>query len=204
MDDCSHLNEIIDCHEGNIVCTDCGLVKDSHFIEEKMSFQQSEHHPNSFLDNILDKFNISEYYGNNITMKLLENSKKSLKHLASEIYKTVNEDSSCLPLKTIMNVSGLKTRQIKSNDIHIVDIKKILEKYTSYLNLDYRTYTLIKEKVELYTNTGFQPLSLIGGVIYLHCRENNIRLSMKKIANELGISTISIQRFVKHVFSSRS
>lgn len=203
MDNCSHSNEIIDSHEGYIVCTDCGLVKDKYFADEKVFHNQSGENSNSLVNNILDKFNITEYYGENVALKMSKQSRKSLKSLASEIYKTVNKDNYCLPLKTIMNVSRLKTRQIKSNDIHILDIENILEKYTNHLNLDFKTYTLIKERIKLYTNTGFQPLSVIGGVIYLYCSENKKKLSMRKIATVLGISVISIQRFVKHVFPSR-
>lgn len=203
MDNCKHSNDVIDSREGTIICVDCGLVKDLYFTDDKKLYNQSKPNQYSLIDNMLDKFNISEYYSSNIASKLSKHSSKNLKQLSSEIYKTVNKDDTYLPLKTIMNVSGLKTRQIKSNDIHIVDVKKILEKYTNYLDLDFQTYTLIKEKIDSYTNTGFQPLSLIGGVIYIHCNENKIKLSMKKIANVLGISTISIQRFVKHVLSSR-
>lgn len=203
MDNCNHSNEVIDSHEGYIVCTDCGLVKDKYYADEKTFFNPPEENRHSDVVDILDKFNISEYYSKNVTLKIPQKSRKSLQNLASEIYKTVNEDNSCLPLKTLMNVSRLKTRQIKSNDIHILDIENILEKYTNHLGLDFKTYTLIKEKLSLYPNTGFQPLSLIGGVIYLHCYETKKKISMRKIASVLGISAISIQRFVKHVFSSR-
>ncbi len=201
MDNCAHLNETLDSHENYFVCTDCGLVKDIQYVYEKNPFYQFEQNHYSPVVNILDKFNISEYYSKELNSKTFK--KRGIKYLASQIYKTVNEDNSSLPLKSLMNVTKLKTNQIKSNDIHILDIEKILEKYTTHLNLDFKTYTLIKEKIKLYLNTGFQPLSVIGGVIYLHCREHKKKLSMKTIASVLGISTISIQRFVKHVFSSR-
>lgn len=201
--DCSHLNEIIDIHTGDIICFNCGLIKDVYYIENKKNLYQINKENSSFVDNILDKFNITEYYSNDIKKKFIKSSNISVKKIASEIYKTVNQDNSILPLKTVMNVSRLKTKDIKSNNIHILDVNAILEKYTKLLNLDFRTYTLIKEKLHQYSNTGFQPLTLIGGVIYIYCNENKQKISMKKIAYVLGISPISIQRFVKHVLSSR-
>lgn len=204
MNTCNHSEEIIDVHEGSVVCVGCGLVKENYYYQEHIP--QNPEKQNNFLvvDNFLDKFNFTEYFADNINKKLAKSSNKNIKKIASEIYKTANENNSCLPLKSIMNVSGLKTNQIMSNDIHIFNVEEILEKYTKILNLDFKTYTVIKEKIMSSKDNGFQPLSIIGGFIYLHCQEANKKISMKKIASTLGISPISIQRFVKHAFSSRS
>jgi len=108
------------------------------------------------------------------------------------------------PVKTLMNLSGLRSRHIKSKSkVHTLDLEKLLETYTSILGLSFETYTVIKEKIVSYKDTGYQPLTLIGGHIYLHCKQNHITLSMKKIAQVLGISSISIQRFVKNDVSTR-
>lgn len=204
MSDCNHTEEIIDAREGVFVCIQCGLVKDQFYYQDKVTEKQCNQNNVSIVDNFLDKFNFSEYYSYDVKTKIPSSSKKNLKKVASEIYRTANEENSCLPLKTIMNVSGLKTSQIKCNDIHVFNVEEILEKYTKILGFDFKTYTLIKERIKPYKNNGFQPLSIVGGTIYLHCLENNIKISMKTVASTLGISTISIQRFMKHVLSSRS
>ncbi len=203
MNSCTHFNETIDVHEGSIICTDCGLVKDNFYYQDRTSLNYFYQNNIKNVDNFLDKFNFSEYFSTNVGKKLPDSSKRNFKKVVSEIYRTVNEDASCLPLKSIMNVTRLKTKQIKSNDIHIFNVEEILEKYTTILDLDFKTCTLIKEKVVKCKNNGFQPLSILGGIIYLHCCEVNKKISMKRIASELGISTISIQRFVKHELSSR-
>jgi len=64
-------------------------------------------------------------------------------------------------------------------------LEKLLETYTSILGLKFGTYTVIKEKLINYKDTGYQPLTLIGGHIYLHCRENHIPISMKKLPRNL-------------------
>lgn len=203
MDVCHHSEEIIDEHEGTIVCTSCGLVKENFYYQDKIEPNRVKQNNFLVVDNFLDKFNFSEYFADDINKKVTKSSNKNMKKIASEIYRTVNEENSCLPLKTIMNVSGLKTKQITSNAIHIFNVEEILEKYTKLLGLDFKTYTVIKEKIITSKNNGFQPLSIVGGFIYLHCQETKKKISMKRIAATLGISSISIQRFVKHEFSSR-
>jgi len=203
IDLCEHVNEIIDEHTGDVICFNCGIIKDRYFQynTKKLIIDNYKHNP--LVNDMLDKINFSEYFADDVNDKISNASSRNLKRIASEIYKIVNEKNSCLTLKTVMNISGLKTNQIKSNDIHILNVENVLEKYTSMLNIDYKTYTVIKEKIKMYKNTGFQPLTIVGGVIYLHSCEIKKKISMKKISSLLGISSISIQRFVKHVFSSR-
>jgi hypothetical protein len=130
----------------------------------------------------------------------------SVKKLASEIYNTVNKHNSTLLLKDILNFSHLSPTEIKSQDILLVNLSEILEKYTKKFNIDYKTYTVIKDKVDKFKNTGFQPLTIIGGIIYLHFLNIHKKVSMRKISEILGISSISIQRFLKynHEISSRN
>jgi response regulator of citrate/malate metabolism len=114
------------------------------------------------------------------------------------IYNTINDKNSNILLKEISNFSKLSSNQIKSKDISIVNIEDVLERYTKRFNIDFNDNTLIKEEVLKYVNTGFQPLTIIGGVIYDHFLKIKLRKSMKKIAQILGISSISIQRFLKY------
>lgn len=207
MNSCKHLDEIEDYHEGTIICKDCGLVKDSIFISQNISNIKllTPYESNtSILSNILDKINAPEYYSDEIASTMTHASSKNLKKVTSEIYKKVNQNISSLPLKTLMHVSGLSTKQITSEKIHIMKVDELCEKYLTIFGFDYNTCTVIKEKIKLHNHNGFQPLSIIGGIIYLHSVELKKKISMKKIASYLGISPISIQRFIKHEFSSRS
>jgi response regulator of citrate/malate metabolism len=61
---------------------------------------------------------------------------------------------------------------------------------------DFKTFTLIKEKLPT-NNTGHNPLTIIASTIYIFCKENNLKYSMKEIAKTIGISPVSIQRYIK-------
>jgi len=150
--------------------------------------------------------NMPECYIDLVENQLNQNRKKSvqLKKITSEIYSKINKENNILPLKTLMNISGLKSRDIKSfSNIQILNIEELLEVYTKMLSLDYKTYTLIKEQLKDYRQVGNQPLTVIAGLIYLHVRKTKKRISMKKIASITGISTISIQRFIKNDVSKK-
>jgi len=203
-----HQNEVIDEHEGSILCRTCGLVKDCYYVNNsKDIFTDStvkNSNPSSLAKTILDKIHCPEYL-TKLIEESLSDDKPNLKKVASVIYAKGHKEKIDIPLKTLMNVSGLKSRDIKSEtDVHTLNIEKTLERYTKILNLNFKEFSLIKEKIKDYRITGYQPLTLIGGLIYIHCRKSEKRISMSKIAADIGISSISIRRFVKkHDVSSR-
>ncbi len=221
MNTCLHENDITDYREGTIVCTDCGVVKDLLF-ENVIGSNDYHSKVNSLgdVENILDQLHIPKHlsYLINSNMNLRKksipidkscvvNKMINVKKLASEIYNTVNESESILLLKDIANFSHLEPSQIKSKNIQIVDLSEILERYTTKFDMDFRSCSIIREKITQFNNTGYQPLTIIGGVIYLYHINIRKKISMKKIATTLGISSISIQRFIKkfhNAFSSRS
>lgn len=78
-----------------------------------------------------------------------------------------------------------------------------MKKYCKINNLDFKNYAVIKEDLKKYKILGHNPLTLVGSVIYMHCKKNKIKRSMKDIAQSLGISIVSIQRFIKNELSFR-
>lgn len=216
-DNCRHENEIIDPHEGTIICTNCGLVKDLYF-QENFKSQESPITNNLLgqVENILEQLHLPQQFSSIIRNNLDNLKRKStlkfkqknfnIKKVASEIYQTVNKSNSILLLKDILNLSRLTSSQIKTQNISIVNLENVIEKYTKRFNLSFYDNTVIKEEVLRYNNTGFQPLTIIGGIIYIYLLKLKIKKSMKKVAEILGISTISIQRFLKYqnAISSRS
>lgn len=80
----------------------------------------------------------------------------------------------------------------------------LLEKYCKLLDLSFQDYTLIKEQIQNKPLSGHPPLTVIGYYIFVHCKTNKIKQSMKNICSTLGISTISLQRYRKYELSCRS
>jgi transcription initiation factor TFIIIB Brf1 subunit/transcription initiation factor TFIIB len=210
MISCQHEIDIIDPHEGTIICTNCGLVKDLYFQENNKSFETPiTGDLLGQVENILEQLHLPQQFSNAIKNNLypLSSSKKffkpkcktyNIKKVASTIYQTVNKENSTILLKDILNLSKLTSSQIKTQDVSIVNLEYVIEKYTKRFNLSFNNNTVIKEEILKYNNTGFQPLTIIGGIIYRHLIKLNLRKSMKEVAKILGISTISIQRFLKY------
>jgi|YelNatPaOPRAMG01_1025707.scaffolds.fasta_scaffold20455_4 transcription initiation factor TFIIIB Brf1 subunit/transcription initiation factor TFIIB len=211
--ECQHVNQIDDPREGITVCTTCGLVINDQFFQyedvKKETFQETTKLQNDILE-ILERLNFSRNHVESIEKNIREitykgkrASKKEV--LAASVYKSLNKESNVLSIKDVEAVSGVSKKKINNLDssIHILKAENVLEKYCNLNNLDYKNYTVIKENMYRYKILGHNPLTLVGSVIYMHCRKNKIKTSMKKISETLGISTISIQRFIKNELSFR-
>lgn len=196
---CEHLNKVIDEHEGTLVCISCGLVVDDQLLinydknysDEKTN--QDNFESDSFKE-YLSRLNLSESALNSFN----QSKTKNLSSIASNLYITINQSSS-VSLKEILSVTGANEKQIvKQTRGHTTILKKeiLLEKYCNQLELDFKIYTLIKELLEKLKITGHNPLTLIASCIYFTCKKLKLKLSMKKISNTVGISCISIQRFL--------
>ena len=202
---CSHLNERTDEREGTIVCIDCGLVLSSYFFPEP-TFQYIKYcHEMDEIKEYLERLNLPECFCkdifHNFEMYLQKQNCKK-KHLIPYcVYKTLNEIGFPVSIKDISAVSGVSENVIydmqESENSIILDPTTLLEKYCKLLSLtDYQTFTLIKEKLPE-NNTGHNPLTIIASTIYTYCKKNNLKYSMRDIAKTVGISPVSIQRYIK-------
>jgi len=210
---CKHINQFDDIREGISVCLTCGLVlSDQIFLHDecvKSPFLQNTCLQEDILE-ILERLNFSKIHVESIekNIKKITSKKKYVNKndvLAACVYKTLNKENNVLSLQDIASVSGVSKKKINILDdsIHILKAENVLEKYCKLNNLDYKNYTVIKENMYGYKILGHNPHTLVGSVIYMHCKKNKIKTSMKKIAQTLGISTISIQRFIKNELSFR-
>ena len=105
-----------------------------------------------------------------------------------------------ISIKDIVSVSGISENYIydmqNNEDSIILNHMLLLEKYCTLLGFDFKTYSVIKELLPN-LNTGHNPLTVIASTIYKYCKENKLKYSMKYIASIVGISSVSIQRFLK-------
>lgn len=195
---CQHIDEVLDQHTGDYICIHCGLVKDPFYqniVLEKYDINLTQDR-SDLVSNLIEKFNLADNHIEFIKAKL-DHSSNNLKVIASEVYKNVNKNHTTLLLKNITNLTGLKSCEIKSENIHEVNLEDIIIKYMSLMNIPYKEAALFKRIIEPLENTGYQPLSIIGGLLYMYFAKRYKKKSMKSIASLLGINLISIQRFVK-------
>lgn len=228
ISDCKHINTVVDEREGSIICSDCALVTSEHlflcsnvtssFTQQyktenynvTSSLSQQYKTENEILE-ILERLNLSSTYAENVKKNMrkisIKRNNRSISNdvLAASIFKTFNSEKNTLSIGDVSAVSGVSKKKIAKLDksIHILKSEHILEKYCCLNNLDYKNYTVIKEELYKYKVLGHNPLTLVGSLIYMHCKRNKIKNSMKNISQTLNISPISIQRFLKNELSYR-
>lgn len=196
---CKHINQIIDVHEGSYICTDCSQVISNYFYEESYHKQDNNLFPlQNETSEILSRLNLPDSFQDYIVenQNPICNNTNSIVN-ATNIYLTTNTNKSVVTLKEISAITGIHSKKIAKNKTNIIDKYLLLEKYCTLLNLNYKTYTVIKEKLKNYQISGHNPLTVVASAIYKHSKDNKLKLSMKKISDCFGISSISIQRYLK-------
>lgn len=208
---CLHEDYIIDCHEGAIICTSCGLVLSDYYEGESLPEIQ---HPYPTLSkwadeaiNILDMIHLPPSFVDKIIHYFSANyPHKSYAALIFSIYKILNDVYDAgVSLKDLSNVTGVSKPSIfaaqKLGENIILNTVKSVEKHCITLKLSPKTISLIKAYINENAPSGHSPSTILAGSIYVVCKKLKIKLSIKKIAQVTTVSQISIQRFAKHVHS---
>lgn len=195
---CEHKNQLMDYHEGSYVCVDCAKVMDTVFVPSfeqnlfETNYETDFKDPNCATSEISHRLNIPSF---NVIKE-----KKEIKNI-SKLYLLANENKFTVTLKEMSAVSGYSCKQIGkelTKTVSILDLPTLLEKYCKLLEIDYKMYAVIKEKMLKNEQTGHNPLTIIASHIYTHLKTvKDKKLSMKKICDVIGISSISIQRYLK-------
>ena len=203
---CQHLNEITDYVEGAIVCTDCGLVLSSVFLNNYCNTEieiKIKNNQCDYILEILSRLQMPDFFKNIIYKNLLCIDLKYRKNenaIAYVIYKTLNDENCGITIKDISAVTGYTEAQIynfqSSNECVILNPLNQVEKFCRLLQLPKNSYSVIKENIPT-ISTGHNPTTVLGAAIYIYCKSINFNVSIVKIAQTLNISFISIQRYLK-------
>ena len=213
---CSHLNQIEDYHEGNIVCTSCGLVLSSLYLSQVNStsyeeFSNNNNNNNNFnnnnnneilleIQNLLDRIHVPTCYGHKIESYYKKNfTTKSTKGLVFSIYKNLNDMGIPVSMKEISNVANVSKSLLNKvqcdNNCVELNPSTLVDKYCTMLGLSFTIATLIKRNIELAPASGHNPNSVVASTIYQVCKKNKLKISIKKISQVTSVSCISIQRY---------
>ena len=199
---CSHRETINDDREGTVVCVNCGFVLSDQLYQSNYCFHENNKEEDQLenkVRDILDKLNLPSCFVVDIMRKYakMEKRKYLLEYL---VYSTLHDCGFPISIKDISCVTGIsdsKIYQLQGKDESIcLQAENLIEKYCTLLNFDYKTYSLIKAELPI-VETGHNPLTIIASTIYKYCKRKKIKLSMRKIANVINISTVSIQRYIK-------
>jgi transcription initiation factor TFIIIB Brf1 subunit/transcription initiation factor TFIIB len=197
---CTHINQVIDEREGTMVCLDCGYVVAEQIYHETSLLREENNNLSCQIKDILDKLFLPHCFTADIIRNYNKLTKK--KHLLEYvIYLTLHEMGYPISIKDIACVTGItdsKIYDLQENDKAIcLQPHDLLEKYCNLLQLDYKTYSLIKNDLPTKIETGHNPLTVIASTIYKFSKNNKLKLSMKQIASVVNISTVSIQRYIR-------
>ena len=200
---CNHEMTLTDVREGVVICSQCSFVLDSLVFAENF-YAPTNTEPlyletqNSQKDGevleLLSRLNLPDSY-----YQLIIQDKNFKKNVPQTMYKVLNNNKCPISINDIKNVSEKSSKKCLdiSNNVIILQTEELLQKFCAILNIDFKNFTLIKEQMKKFKTTGHNPVTIVASAIYIHCKKNKIRISMKKIANEMKISPVSIQRYLK-------
>ena len=198
------MNEVVDEREGTVVCVDCGLVLSQYYVSQANTNFCGGNFMVEEIKEVLERLNLPQFFSEDIFNKIKLSKKENTKKKSLVpyfVYKTLNELGFPVSIKDISAVSGVSENDIynmqESEKSLILSPFSLLEKYCKLLGLnDFKTYSLIKETLPT-TDTGHNPLTVIASTIYKYCKKTGLKYSMKQIASTVGISSVSIQRYIK-------
>lgn len=196
-DSCLHLNNVIDEHEGTVVCPDCAHVIDTYLYHDT---RVCENPINTQVEKdaleILQRLNLPE--------EILKHS-NDIKNIAN-LYNAINLRS-VVTIKEFCAASGLTEKFIvKANKEKVckTSMDILVDKYCNIFDLSFKDCTLIKETISNKPYSGHPPLTILAYEIFKYIRDiKKIKITVKKICKEIGISPISVQRYKKYVLSHR-
>ena len=217
---CSHMNLVFDHHEGTEVCTDCGIVVSSLLFHNEARPPITIHYDvfngrhNEFTDYV-SSLNLPYSF-----ISFCENELKSLNKLnvgdhsiktkhAYVLYNVLKTQHCPRTLKEIASVTGATTTKIWKLQSTVQSIVKsaqlfddvspadILERTCSYLNTPFDVMDRIKQELDNLPDQNNHPATIVGAFIYKNTLKTKHQVSLKRIATTLGISVMSIQRYIK-------
>lgn len=211
IDSCPHTDEIIDVREGTYICLNCGLCKDTYFEQPKIKYDYKESYNIGYenicyIKEVLSRLNVPIYICDFISRSVIENShnrKITRPMISHHIYITLSRMGIPFSIKDICSVTGTTQKLISKeqsktveSSIIIIETDDLLWRYCSKLDIKHQFYTVIKEMIPKMSE-GYNPSTIVSAYIYIFCRRNKIKLTIKQISTVTGISCMSIQRFIK-------
>jgi transcription initiation factor TFIIIB Brf1 subunit/transcription initiation factor TFIIB len=206
---CSIIYEIIDSRSGDYICTNCGLVLDK--VYEFNTPEKNYNKPDAFKDyvlEILEKLNLPKYIYSYVQLNMKNQTNKE-KLIINELYRVLSKLEIPFSRKDLEAVSGVKSKQIyasapkNEDNMVVIDVKLVLERYCKKLELTYEDYSLIKNSIPE-KNYGFNPTTIASAYIYMYCRKNKKSIKLKDITEVTGVTCMSVHRFMRKNGISRS
>ena len=86
----------------------------------------------------------------------------------------------------------------------VIDIKDILPSIHSEVGLSFKECNMLCNIRQIFKNRSFSPYTMTGALIYIFCKEKKRKMTLKKIANVLKVSNVSIHRCIKYLKGNKN
>lgn len=216
---CIHKSTVEDYREGTVVCIDCGLVVDDKLmsvgpiVKSKMleSEKMREDQLSNYLADIVAN-NMIPTYIIPVTINYFKCVKNKLNNggkrfpdkiiIAYALYESLHSEgiprtaqeiayfSNCPASKLWDIESILNLNQSLGNPVNYI------ERYCTLLGLKYSDTKLVKSRVEK-MNQVARPQCLAALALYLYCKENQLKISLKTICDVCAVSTTNIHAMLR-------
>ena len=217
---CEHLQQLIDQHEGSVVCTDCGYVLDIHFLQQSDTYEKSSlnlvtdlkmylidccdrmHIPISVREEIHDEY---EHFRSKSVFEKISD----IQLMAYSIYFILKNQGIGRNIEYIAYNTGVTSKQLwkcESLDPYLsipINIESLLGpvyKSFKFSRKDYETIIIISKHFQ---DRHFSPLTLTSTLVYLYCKTRKIQISVKKVCSVFKVSSMSIYRCKLYILSNK-
>ena len=246
--DCPHRNQVDDDREGNVVCTDCGLViepiyqnlsvgydknnvsrhdnKNKEIVTTSLEAPKVHHNlenETSELDILCNKLQLYSVTKTQVFERWelikkwffdekIKDRKKLIYRkglIVMAIYHTLVDLDIPRPMSHLCQDAGIEPKYVwhwiklyhktksKEDKVTILKPSSMIEYFLKPLNLTFKELEEIKKIVERNDVLTYAPKTLLTSCAYIFLRNKNKQSpSVKKLANILGISVMSVYRCV--------
>lgn len=214
---CSHSETVNNDHDGEEVCTLCGLVLEpiydssSSICAEDIGNNKSE--PFYFIENICKNNNLPEslidytYQCYKTFVSQINIRKYGMEAVASyALYEALKRFEIPRTSDEIQHMTAVNRKMLWKlerelyNSSTFVHPSKYVMRYCSYLNLSYfhskRIETIVSHMVGY---TDIKPNVLVATCIFLYCKQSDMYVTLKRVAEICGVSTSNITKVVKRM-----
>lgn len=200
---CSNSYEVIDTRTGDYVCSGCGFVIDRYYeiIPTTQNDQRDYGEVEGYLHEILEKLNLPKYIAAYVKLNMKDRANKE-KHIINELYRVLPQLNIPFSRKDLEAVSGIESKIIYAaapknvDNMVVISVKDVLERYCRKLNLNFEEYSLIKKSIPD-KNYGFNPATVASAYIYIYCKKNKKKIKLKEISEVTGVTCMSVHRFMR-------
>lgn len=222
MDNCQHLSLVIDEHEGTEICIDCAKVVSDLIcmpaVQLDQQFECSVEPEKEIC--LLKKTFLESISALNLSYSLVDKCLNEYKKICSiekckkdlaayVLYYVLLKSDTPHSIKEITAVTGISTNiiwkiqselqqtKVSSHSYSLQPID-LLNRACTYLNMNYTDVKRIQSRLNKLKQKNFNPATVVGAHIYKYCKENNLKqITLKEVSKTVGISVMSIQRYLK-------